>query len=63
MVGTGSSSDDTVELSAAEERAIARDLYLLHNLDALETTASDELRSLVEDRDLIESRMLEEQVG
>lgn len=55
--------DGAVELSASEEQAIARDLYLLHNLEALEQTDSDELKALVEDLDVLDSLMLEEQEG
>ncbi len=57
------SASEPVELTAAEEEAIARDLFLLANLEALETADPDELRDLVEDLDVLESLMLEEQEG
>jgi len=41
-------------LTAREEREIAADLYVLANLDALESADAEELISLVEDLDLLE---------
>jgi len=48
--------DDVTEsvLTAAEEREIASDLYVLTNLDTLETVDADELIALVEELDLLE---------
>lgn len=52
-LGGGAATGDGV-LTAREEREIAADLYVLANLEALESADADELISLVEDLDLLE---------
>ncbi len=42
-------------LTASEERDIAADLYLLTNLDALESGSADELIGIVDDLDVLEA--------
>ena len=42
-------------LTVQEAEDIARDLYVLSNLDVLEKLDADELASLVDDLDLLES--------
>jgi len=54
---------DMPVLTASEEDAIARDLYLLSNLAVLEESDVDDLVRLVEDLDVVESLMEEEQEG
>ncbi len=42
-------------LTAAEEQAIADDLFVLSNLDALENAQADEIAEVVDDLDLLEA--------
>jgi anti-sigma factor RsiW len=60
--GVGSDAPEfAVQLSDDDAEAIARDLYLLENLEALESEEAEALSTLVEDLDLLESVAFEEQ--
>lgn len=58
--GPAVAPDAGVVLTASETEEIARDLYVLANLEVLETLEAADIESLVNDLDLLESPELED---